>query len=58
MSMSKTDVGTRVPPNCQFELDDISQDWTWELNSFDYIFSRDLIMAIRDFPKLIDQSYK
>ncbi|KAF4125428.1 23S rRNA U2552 (ribose-2'-O)-methylase RlmE/FtsJ [Geosmithia morbida] len=47
-----------VPPNCSFELDDIEQPWTWKENSADFIFSRDLITAIRDFPKLIDQCYK
>lgn len=48
----------RVPPNCRFELDDIEQPWTWRENSADFIYSRDLILAIRDFPKLIDQSYR
>lgn len=47
-----------VPPNCHFELDDIEQDWTWRENTADFIYSRDLICSIRDFPKLIDQSYK
>ncbi|SPO07374.1 related to methyltransferase [Cephalotrichum gorgonifer] len=47
-----------VPPNCQFELDDIEQDWTWKENSADFIFARDLIASIRDFPRLIDQCYK
>ena len=30
----------------------------WKENSFDFIFCRDLLLAIRDFPKLIDQCYK
>ncbi|KAK0720759.1 S-adenosyl-L-methionine-dependent methyltransferase [Lasiosphaeris hirsuta] len=46
-----------VPPNCRFELDDMEARWTWKENSFDYIFSRDLILAIRDWPKLVDQVY-
>lgn len=29
----------------------------WKEDSFDFIFSRDLLLAIRDFPKLIDQCY-
>lgn len=41
-----------------FELDDIEQDWTWKEKMADFIFSRDLIVSIRDFPRLIDQSYK
>ncbi|KAF8859227.1 S-adenosyl-L-methionine-dependent methyltransferase [Acephala macrosclerotiorum] len=46
-----------VPPNCRFELDDMEQPWTWKENSFDFIFSRDLIASVRNFPKLIDQCY-
>ncbi|KAG4422100.1 hypothetical protein IFR04_004727 [Cadophora malorum] len=45
-------------PNCHFEIDDIEQPWTWQLESFDYIFSRDLLLCIRDFPRLIKQCYK
>ncbi len=48
----------RVPPNCQFELDDMEQDWAWKENSFDLIFSRDLILAVRDWPRLVDQTYR
>ncbi|KAK3308001.1 S-adenosyl-L-methionine-dependent methyltransferase [Chaetomium strumarium] len=46
-----------VPPNCRFELDDIEQDWDRKENSFDFIFARDLILAIRNWPRLIDQIY-
>jgi len=48
----------RVPQNCSFELDDIEQTWTWRDETADFIFSRDLILSIRDFPALIDQCYK
>lgn len=41
-----------------FELDDIEQDWTWKKGTADFIFSRDLIASIRDFPRLIDQAYE
>ncbi|KAF4454267.1 hypothetical protein F53441_3268 [Fusarium austroafricanum] len=46
-----------VPPNCHFEVDDIERDWTWKEDSFDFVFGRDLLLAIRDWPALIDQSY-
>ncbi|KAL2171975.1 hypothetical protein VTG60DRAFT_1034 [Thermothelomyces hinnuleus] len=46
-----------VPSNCHFELDDIEEDWAWKEDSFDFIFARDLILAIRDWPRLIDQIY-
>jgi hypothetical protein len=35
----------------------MERPWMWKENSFDFIFSRDLLLAIRDFPKLIDQCY-
>ncbi|KAI8725411.1 hypothetical protein NCS52_00112100 [Fusarium sp. LHS14.1] len=46
-----------VPPNCRFELDDIEREWTWKEDSFDFVFARDLLLAIRDWPGLIDQAY-
>ncbi|KAI7764043.1 hypothetical protein LZL87_006425 [Fusarium oxysporum] len=47
-----------VPPNCHFEVDDIEREWTWKEDSFDFVFARDLLLAIRDWPALIDQTYK
>ncbi|ATY66007.1 SAM domain [Cordyceps militaris] len=47
-----------VPPNCTFEIDDIEEEWTWQEGTADFIFARDLILSIRDFPRLIEQSYK
>ncbi|ROT36133.1 S-adenosyl-L-methionine-dependent methyltransferase [Sodiomyces alkalinus F11] len=46
-----------VPSNLAFELDDIEHDWLWPENSFDFIHGRELIMAIRDWPRLIHQAY-
>jgi len=45
-------------PNCHFEIDDIEQPWTWKEESFDYIFARDLLLCIRDWPRLIAQCFK
>ncbi|TPX14405.1 uncharacterized protein E0L32_005369 [Thyridium curvatum] len=47
-----------VPPNCRFELNDMEQPWTWPENHFDFIFARDLILSVRDYPKLIDEIYR
>lgn len=47
-----------VPPNCSFEIDDIEEEWTWREEAADLIFARDLILSIRDFPRLIEQSYR
>ncbi|WYZ38341.1 hypothetical protein EsH8_III_000255 [Colletotrichum jinshuiense] len=30
-----------VPPNCQFEIDDIEKEWTWS-EPFDFIFARSM----------------
>jgi SAM-dependent methyltransferase len=47
-----------VPMNCRFEIDDAEADWTWDEESFDYIHNRNFVCAIRDWPKLIRQSYQ
>ncbi|KYG41958.1 hypothetical protein M433DRAFT_177045 [Acidomyces richmondensis BFW] len=49
---------TWVPPNCAFEVDDIEAPWTFKKESFDYIFARDLLFSIRNFPRLIEQCYE
>ncbi|KAF5595166.1 phosphoethanolamine n-methyltransferase 3 [Fusarium subglutinans] len=46
-----------VPPNCHFEVDDVEREWTWKEDSFDFVYARDLLLAIRDWPALIDQTY-
>ena len=48
----------RVPPNCIFEIDDVEMPWTLDENSYDFIHARDLLLSIRDWPKLVDQCYK
>ncbi|KAM0350664.1 hypothetical protein ACHAPU_003152 [Fusarium lateritium] len=50
-------VPSRVPPNCHFEVDDVEREWTWQEDSFDFVYARDLLLAIRDWPNLIDQTY-
>ncbi|KAH6900569.1 S-adenosyl-L-methionine-dependent methyltransferase [Thelonectria olida] len=48
---------TVIPPNLTFEVDDVEDDWLWGESSFDFIHGRELIMAIRDWPRLIRQSF-
>ncbi|KAH9222060.1 S-adenosyl-L-methionine-dependent methyltransferase [Leptodontidium sp. 2 PMI_412] len=48
----------RVPPNCIFEIDDVEMPWTLAQDSYDFIHARDLLLSIRDWPKLVDQCYK
>ncbi|KAK3356309.1 S-adenosyl-L-methionine-dependent methyltransferase [Lasiosphaeria hispida] len=47
-----------APPNCKFELDDASLEWTFADNSFDYIHITQLIGCIEDWPKLYRQAYR
>ena len=47
-----------VPPNCQFEIDDIEEDWTWKKNRFDLINGRELMLAIHDWPRLLRQTFE
>ncbi|KAK3988729.1 S-adenosyl-L-methionine-dependent methyltransferase [Cladorrhinum sp. PSN332] len=47
-----------IPPNLTFEIDDIENDWLWGESKFDFIHGRELIMAIRDWPRLLRQAYR
>lgn len=46
----------RIPPNCQFEVDDFESEWPYN-NSFDYIHGRELAGAIHDFSRLARQAF-
>ena len=46
-----------VAPNCQFEIDDIEDTWTYRRESFDFIHLRDPLYVVRDWPKLMRQAY-
>jgi len=45
------------PPNCRFEIANVEGHWPWKHDSVDFIFARDLITAVRDWPTLIDKIY-
>jgi SAM-dependent methyltransferase len=47
-----------IPPNCVFEVDDVEEDWSFRKESFDFIYAREFRMAIRDWDRLIRQSYQ
>ncbi|KAK5657475.1 hypothetical protein OQA88_3047 [Cercophora sp. LCS_1] len=47
-----------TPPNCKFELDDASLDWTYADNSFDFIHIRYLLGSIPDWQKLYQQAFR
>ena len=46
-----------VPPNLKFEVDDVTQEWTWAPKSFDYVHMRWLVGAIPDWNVLFKQVY-
>jgi len=47
-----------VPPNCKFEIDDATAEWTFAENSFDLIYVRGLFGSIRDWDAFYKQAYK
>jgi SAM-dependent methyltransferase len=47
-----------LPPNVQFEIDDIESDWLYGESSFDFIHGRELILSIRNWPRLVQQSFR
>lgn len=49
---------SRVPPNLQFEIDDIEFPWTYRESSFDYIHIRYMFSGIKDWHKLLEECYK
>lgn len=46
-----------VPPNCRFEVDDITQEWTYPDNHFDFIHVRAMIGSIPDWTGFYKKAY-
>ncbi|KAK7413131.1 hypothetical protein QQX98_008017 [Neonectria punicea] len=47
-----------VPPNLEFQIDDCTQDWTFQDESLDYVHMRWLVGSIKDWAALFKQAYK
>ena len=47
-----------MPPNLRFEIDDCTNEWTWDENSFDFVHIRYLFGAIQDWAELFRQALK
>ncbi|KAH4169211.1 hypothetical protein HBI52_000930 [Parastagonospora nodorum] len=47
-----------VPPNCHFEIDDVTLEWTFPSNHFDFIHIRELFGCIPDWDFFFQQAYK
>ncbi|BDD61381.1 hypothetical protein MPDQ_001215 [Monascus purpureus] len=46
-----------VPPNVQFEVDDIESDWAFK-TPFDFIHSRYMSSAVKSWPRLFQQTFE
>lgn len=44
-----------VPPNCTFEIDDITLPWTYDSHRFDFIHVRELFGSIPDWDEFFQQ---
>ncbi|KAI0006697.1 S-adenosyl-L-methionine-dependent methyltransferase [Xylariaceae sp. FL0662B] len=47
-----------VPRNVQFLVDNVEEEWLLPPGSLDYIHARQMSTTIRDWPKLLAESYK
>jgi len=47
-----------VPPNCDFEIEDVTREWTYPQNKFDFIHIRELFGSVPDWTFLFAEVYK
>ena len=47
-----------VPANVRFMVDDVEDEWLRPKNHYDYIHSRHMVMAVKNWPKLLKQAYE
>jgi SAM-dependent methyltransferase len=47
-----------VPPNCAFEVDDITLEWTYQDESFDFIHIREMFGSIPDWDYFFEQCFR
>lgn len=47
-----------TPPNCRFEVDDVTSPWTTRPGTYDFINARALYGSISDWPALYAQIYE
>lgn len=47
-----------VPPNCTFEIDDMTMPWTYAPERFDFIHVRELFGSIPDWDEFFRQCYR
>ena len=49
---------TWLPPNCHFEIDDLEDDWLYREDHFDFVHARELLLAVRNWQRVIEQSFR
>lgn len=49
---------TWVPPNVKFYVDDIESEWVDKPDTLDYVHSRHMAPAIKNWPGLLQQAYR
>ncbi|RKK27886.1 hypothetical protein BFJ66_g16440 [Fusarium oxysporum f. sp. cepae] len=47
-----------IPPNLEFQIDDCTQEWTFQPDSLDYVHMRWLVGSIADWTALFQEAYK
>jgi trans-aconitate methyltransferase len=47
----------QVPTNCSFRVDDVEKDWIPD-EKWDFIHSRAMLAAYRDWPKFFQQTFE
>ncbi|RKL31389.1 hypothetical protein BFJ72_g11023 [Fusarium proliferatum] len=47
-----------VPPNLKFEIEDCTQEWTYDPNSFDYVHMRYMYGSISDWSALFKEAFR
>ncbi|KAI8648345.1 hypothetical protein NCS56_01518800 [Fusarium sp. Ph1] len=47
-----------VPPNCRFEIDDVSLRWTWPENEFDFVYLRTMFGSFKDWQHVFNEAYR
>jgi len=47
----------RVPPNVEFYVDDIEEQWNFH-SPFDFVYFRMMTGSIKDWPKALRQAYE
>lgn len=47
-----------LPPNCEFEIDDVTLEWTFPENHFDFIHLREMFGSIARWDQLFAQAFR